>query len=160
MSKDAMTRDIELEFCVQFSPEQVDLAWEAVMASAKADGILKKIKDESVDWKGTAQRVISTCSHVYLSLLLMQAKREQRSIPNSSIDLARERKHVLSTMSQLSTRLLGPEDILNWISLRSGLETEYLRSLADPIRRDLARLQESGTQERLRIQARPVDPKG
>jgi hypothetical protein len=139
--------DAKLDFSVQFSPEQVGLASRAVRASIPEKGLLERPESGLVDWYATAARVLEVGAHVYLSLLLMQAKREQRRIVNCSSDLARERKNVLVILNLLCGKHPTAEDILHSAAMRHKIAPEELRLLQEPIRRDLLRLQGSRGQK-------------
>lgn len=139
-----MSRQIDLNFNVQLTPEQMELAREVVNASNRPSDMLQR-NGASVDWEATGTRLIEVTAHVYCTLLLMQAKREARGILYCSEELARERRKMLDILDELTGSKVTPDQLLAYLSAATGISKGNLRALLDPIRRDLDRLQGGGS---------------
>lgn len=136
-----MRRDAVLQTPVQLSQEQIGLATRAIESMANQPAILVRAEDDIVDWLATAQRVLDAAVNVYVSLLLIQAKREHRGIFTGTLELARRRQESVLCLNRLVGKRVTAETILTVVSTQCGLEDREVRPLAEAIRRDLSRLQ-------------------
>ncbi len=136
-----MVGDLSFDFCVEFTSEQLDVAWNTVKRAPMNQRLLVQDENSAVNFDETFENVLHAGCHAYLSVLLMQAKREQRGLIGHSSDLARQRRKILSTIATLRGIAPTSDDVLTAAASYVGLDPDDLKPLEDPIGQDLSRLQ-------------------